>query len=341
MLYVEKLVQSIKDSYELPNKVLEAVQEPKVTVGTITYNHIPFIEQCIEGVLIQKTDFPFEYIIGEDFSTDGTREIIFGYARKYPEIIRVITADYNVGANANSLRCFKAFRGQYVALCEGDDYWTDPLKLQKQVDFLEDNPEYVMCYHQCLVKHPDKPNMMDYIKPKKGRDYTADELVATPKSIQIGTRLFRNVFKEQGNDFPLEYFGDYFMNAYLGTFGKCKFLSTIKPSVYNKHAGGIWSSLDDKSKIYHGIRTHNEICNYFIERYFIEKNDDRWARICLKVLKDYLKEKWEPIEYPGNIKFKVNLSSVIFTFYGMRFEIYYKPWVEQIKRNIRRIYDKY
>ncbi len=340
MLYIEKLVQSIKDSYELPNKVLEKVQEPKVTVGTITYNHLPYIEKCIQGVLMQKTTFSFEFIIGEDFSTDGTREIVFEYAKKYPKVIRVITADYNVGWQANGLRCFKAYRGKYIALCEGDDYWTDPFKLQKQVDFLENNPEYIIAYHQCLVKHPDKPNMKDYIKPKTGKDYTAYELIATPKSIQLATRLFRNVFKEQDNDFPLEKFGDYFMNAYLGTFGKCKFLSTIKPSVYNKHAGGIWSSLDDKSKIYHGIRAHAEICNYFIDRYFIEKKDDRLVRIRLKVLTDYLKEKWYPMEYPGNVKFKVNSANALFAFYGMRFEFYYKPWVIQINKIIRRLFGK-
>ena len=117
----EEIEKRVCDSYILPNQVVKSIPEPVVTVRTITYQQASYIEQCIQGVLMQKTNFPFEYIIGEDFSTDGTREIVFEYAEKYPEKIRVITADYNVG-NANSRRCNRISRGKYIALCEGDDY---------------------------------------------------------------------------------------------------------------------------------------------------------------------------------------------------------------------------
>jgi len=130
----------LADSYELPNRVKETVPDPLVTVFTVTYQHAHYIRDCIEGVLMQKTTFPVEYVIGEDCSTDGTREIVLEYAKKYPDKIRVVTADRNVGLKANAERCRKALRGKYAALCEGDDYWTDPLKLQKQVEFLEANP---------------------------------------------------------------------------------------------------------------------------------------------------------------------------------------------------------
>ncbi|MEW6115771.1 MAG: glycosyltransferase [Nitrospirota bacterium] len=115
--------------------------EPLVSVKMITYNHAPFITQAIEGVLQQKTDFPFELVIGEDCSTDGTREIVFEYQKKYPDIIRVITSDKNVGMKKNGLRTVKACTGTYIAFCEGDDYWHHPGKLQKQVDYLERHPE--------------------------------------------------------------------------------------------------------------------------------------------------------------------------------------------------------
>lgn len=142
----EEIEKRVRDSYELKNDVLKMTSKPLVSIRTSTYNHGPYIKQCIEGVLMQKTNFPFEYIIGEDFSTDETREIVFEYARKFPNVIRVITADYNVGSKANGRRCINACRGKYMAICEGDDYWIDPLKLQKQVDFLEKNPEYVMSH---------------------------------------------------------------------------------------------------------------------------------------------------------------------------------------------------
>ena len=125
--------------------------DPTVSVKMITYNHAPFIRQAIEGVLRQKTSFPIELVIGEDCSTDGTREIVFEYQRKYPDIIRVITSDKNVGARPNSLRAEKACRGTYVAFCEGDDYWTDPYKLQKQVDFLENNPDYALVHSEYAI----------------------------------------------------------------------------------------------------------------------------------------------------------------------------------------------
>jgi len=108
--------------------------KPLVSVITITYNHAPFISQCIEGILAQKTTFPFELVIGEDCSTDGTHEIVMDYSKKYPEIIQVATSESNVGSRANSIRAHRASQGEYTASCEGDDYWIDPLKLQKQYE---------------------------------------------------------------------------------------------------------------------------------------------------------------------------------------------------------------
>lgn len=127
--------------------------EPLVSVKMITYNHAPYIAQAIEGVLQQKTNFPFELVIGEDCSTDGTREIVFEFQKKYPDIIRVITSDTNVGMRKNSYRTTKACRGKYVAFCEGDDYWHHPDKLRKQVEYLESHPECGMVFADCDVYH--------------------------------------------------------------------------------------------------------------------------------------------------------------------------------------------
>ena len=142
--------------------------EPLVSIEIITYNHAPFIRQCIEGVLMQKTTFPYELVIGEDCSTDGTREIVLDYAQKYPEIIRVITSESNVGAFENEKRAYFACRGKYIAICEGDDYWTDPDKLQKQVDFLEEHPDYSMCCHasKIIVENKKaKPKLCAWLIP--------------------------------------------------------------------------------------------------------------------------------------------------------------------------------
>jgi glycosyltransferase involved in cell wall biosynthesis len=124
---------------------------PLVSVHMITYNHAPFIVQSIEGVLQQKVKFHIELVIGEDYSSDGTREIVFEYQKKYPNNIRVITSDKNVGATKNSYRTIKACRGKYIAFCEGDDYWHNPYKLQKQVDYMESHQECGLVFADCDV----------------------------------------------------------------------------------------------------------------------------------------------------------------------------------------------
>lgn len=120
-----------------------------VTIQCITYNHEPYIRQCLDGFVMQKTNFRFEAIVHDDASTDGTAAIIREYAEKYPDIIKPIYETENqYSKHDGSLQGImdEHTHGKYVALCEGDDYWTDPLKLQKQVDFLERNPEYGLVY---------------------------------------------------------------------------------------------------------------------------------------------------------------------------------------------------
>jgi glycosyltransferase involved in cell wall biosynthesis len=113
-----------------------------LSVEIITFNQRDYIAQCIDSVLMQRISFSMEIVIGEDCSTDGTKEIVTEYAKKYSNLIRVVTSDFNVGPQPNSIRTLNACRGKYIALCEGDDYWIDPYKLQKQVDFLESHADY-------------------------------------------------------------------------------------------------------------------------------------------------------------------------------------------------------
>ena len=120
-----------------------------VSISCITYNHAPFIRQCLDGFMMQKTDFAFEVLIHDDASTDGTTEIIKEYEARYPDVIKPIYEEENQwvkGRRGSAVFNFPRARGKYIALCEGDDYWTDPLKLQKQVDFLDANEEYGLSF---------------------------------------------------------------------------------------------------------------------------------------------------------------------------------------------------
>jgi glycosyltransferase involved in cell wall biosynthesis len=123
----------------------------KLTVLLVTYNHAPYIETAIESVLMQETDFDFEVIVTEDCSTDGTREIVQRLAQAHPERIRVLLSERNLNNNSVVRRGLEAARGEYVAMLDGDDYWTSPHKLQKQVDFLHDHPECSACFHSVEV----------------------------------------------------------------------------------------------------------------------------------------------------------------------------------------------
>jgi glycosyltransferase involved in cell wall biosynthesis len=141
---------------------------PTVSVMTITYNQKSYIVQAIEGILAQRTNFPFELVIGEDCSTDGTREIVFDYQRRYPDTIRVITSERNVGGKSNAIRTRKACRGKYLALCDGDDFWHHPDKLQKQVDFMESRPECGIVYSNYDIRSGRRGKIIrDFITYKK------------------------------------------------------------------------------------------------------------------------------------------------------------------------------
>ena len=133
---------------------------PLVSISCITYNHAPYIRQCLDGMLMQKTSFAFEILIHDDASTDGTDTIIKEYADKYPNIIKPIFETENQYQSGKPIGTLvwnlPRAKGKYIALCEGDDYWIDENKLQMQVDFLEKNPEYGMCYTKAYKYIQDK-----------------------------------------------------------------------------------------------------------------------------------------------------------------------------------------
>ena len=122
-----------------------------VSVIVLTYNHKKYIRQALDSILEQKTAFPYEILVGDDCYSDGTSEIISRYAAQYPGKLSVFIRPENVGATKNLYDLFQRAGGKYIASCEGDDYWCDPLKLQKQIDFLENHPKYSGCTHACLI----------------------------------------------------------------------------------------------------------------------------------------------------------------------------------------------
>jgi glycosyltransferase involved in cell wall biosynthesis len=144
----------------------EPIETPKVSVVLNTYEHRPYIEKSLDSVLSQETTFPFEVLVSDDFSTDGTREVLVEYQKKFPDRVRLLFSDRNLNTQEVTIRALNAARGEFVAWLDGDDYWTAADKLQTQVDFLESHPDCPMCYHDVDLVHgedavPGGPYMGD------------------------------------------------------------------------------------------------------------------------------------------------------------------------------------
>jgi len=209
----------------------------------ITYNHAQYISQAIEGVLLQKVNFIIELIIGEDHSTDTTRAICERYTEDYPDIIKLLPSERNLGMMPNFIRTLCCCQGKYIATCEGDDYWTDPYKLQKQVDFLEANPEYVFTFHDAEILNQKTGEKRIRIG-ESNIDSTVDlKSLIIQKNIATASLVFRNIidFHSLPDWFSKISNGDYGLCVLLAEKGPGKYLPDVM-SVYRVHDGGVWSS---------------------------------------------------------------------------------------------------
>lgn len=238
--------------------------EPLVSVCMISYNHRAFISQAIEGVLMQETNFPIELVIGEDCSTDGTREICLEYQQKYPNIIRVLPRNKNLGMMPNFIDTFENSKGKYIALCEGDDYWTVPLKLQKQVNFLEANPDFAICFHR--VKKVYEEESRETLSNENQKEISEFEDLALENYIHTPSCVFRNgLFKGFPDWFYQSPVGDWVLHLLNAQHGKIKFLEDVM-AVYRIHNNGVWSMKDPIETYVKWIRVAEKCRQYFYPR---------------------------------------------------------------------------
>ena len=214
-----------------------------VAVWMVTYNHGEFIENAIESVMMQKSTFQYKLFIGEDSSTDKTREICKKLKEKYPDKIELFLHEKNIGSNSNGVfmykECFKS-EAKYIALLEGDDYWTDPYKLQKQVDFLEANSDYVLSFHKVKILKPDGGLVDDFITNVPENYETQETLARLGNYIHTPSVVFKNIKMEFPPEFSLSPVGDYFLYIMLTEHGKLKYLEE-EMAVY-RYGVGIHSS---------------------------------------------------------------------------------------------------
>jgi glycosyltransferase involved in cell wall biosynthesis len=217
--------------------------DPLVSICCLTFNQVSYIRQCLDGFMMQKTDFPFEVLIHDDASTDGTSDIIREYETKYPDVIRPIYQienQYSKGVRGIMAKYnFPRAQGKYIALCEGDDYWTDPLKLQKQFDFLEKHPQYSFCFHNAITFYVNKGISVIFNKKLKTKEYNTNDLLFKNWFIPTASLFIRK-------DKLPQPFPEWFSKIYNGDLGLELLLSTQgnffcinEPmSVYRKNAIG-------------------------------------------------------------------------------------------------------
>ncbi|WP_240035159.1 glycosyltransferase family 2 protein [Neobacillus notoginsengisoli] len=216
-----------------------------VSINCITYNHKDYIADAIESFLMQKTNFDFEILIHDDASTDGTADIIREYERKYPETIKPIyqaVNQYSLGKK-NLMRNGERAAGKYTAICEGDDFWIDPYKLQKQVDFMEKHPECSLCVHAATIVSGSDKKIKSVSRPNKGgRIFTAEEVIERGGNLfMTNSMLYPTRFAYDIPDFLKNaHVSDYPLAIHLALKGTVYYLDEYM-SAYRVGVSGSWS----------------------------------------------------------------------------------------------------
>lgn len=299
---------------------------PKVSILCITFNQSDFIEQTLDGFLSQVTDFSYEIIIHDDCSTDGTTDIVKRYAKKYPEKIRLYLETENQYSKHNFefiKDMFVNAKGKYIATCEGDDYWTDNKKLQKQVDFLDKNDDYVIAFHTTEVIYEDsKGKSYEYPDVKDESWYTLEQLF-TINYIPTASVMYR---KQDYTTFVSDMMpGDWYTHLFHAQFGEIKFFDE-QMSVYRKHEGGVFYDYDqerDRIWIKHGL----DYAKFYKELLSIYKKKPKYVDI----IKVQLYEHMNMLAGIGK-KYNVNTMIDILKIFPSELRLFSEYQYEKIKK---------
>ncbi|MCC7476317.1 MAG: glycosyltransferase [Pirellulales bacterium] len=251
------------------------MNEPKVSICIPTYNHEAFIAQAVESVLSQRTDFDFEVLIGEDCSTDRTREIVVELARRHPEKIRLRLAETNQGGGRNVVDLLGQCRGPYVTILEGDDYWIASHKLQRQVDALEARPDWAMCFHPAWCEYDDGRPTHLFPEDLAAKDeYTIYDLFVRD-FMATASVMFRNrLFEKLPEWFSDVIVGDWVIHLLNADHGNIGYLPEPM-SAYRVHEGGIFSKKSTEYKIVTILKMLTKIDHHFRGKYTQEIDENR------------------------------------------------------------------
>lgn len=305
-----------------------------ISICCITYGQEAYIKQTIDGFLAQKISCDFEIIIAEDCSPDNTREILLSYKKNYPGLIKLLLNDTNVGMMQNFLNALQACKGKYIAFCEGDDYWIDEYKLEKQINLLESDPTAAMCFTNSKVWSEYDKQFSPHWSGKymtKNR-FTLMDLLNT-NVVATCTVLFKNIIKELPSDFTGFPTGDLPLFSFLLLKGDALYLNSIT-SVYRLHDKGVHSALSFEKQNLIFLTIYESLLKYTVFEAHTNEikkliSDRIYQALCFEIKKelpsqtkieDFLRKSRQYITYT-NLKFtlKTFLREKLFRLTGKSF----------------------
>jgi glycosyltransferase involved in cell wall biosynthesis len=305
----------------------KSIKAPKLSVCMIAYNVENYIGEAIEGVLNQVADFDIELVISNDFSTDNTEDVVLKYVNEYPNghWINYKKQERNLGSTLNYLWVLKHCQGDYIALCDGDDFWTDSLKLQKQVDFLENHSDFIGSFHNRQKGKELGKVKSSSIQENEKRNWNFDELIFNTPEIPSASVVFR---KPNNFSLPNEFKsvvinGDTFLWAYVLQFGDFYFDPSIGPSFYRIHPQGLWSSKNSFEKSELSYNTYKLLDSAFPQTksiklqifriryhlFFYAFKEQKW----FESLKYYFSNLFGMLTFPAAIQVFIEFHKTILT----------------------------
>lgn len=294
------------------------ISKPLVTICTVTFNHENYIEKMLQSILEQKTNFDYELLIHDDASTDKTADIIKNYTIKYPNIIKPIFQkenQFSQGIRPNIEYNIPRAEGKYLAFCDGDDYWCDPFKLQKQVDFLEINLKFSGCTHNTRILRGTVGNQLEeevVINSPQKDVYAVGDFTKGEVYFHTSAFLFR--FNENQKNYILNLLkqirGDWFRSILFASFGPIKYIDEVM-SVYRIHDKGVWSELSSQEQLMKNLDAILRISKVFDYKY---ENDflETFIRVLAKEFDKMQKKDIENLLKTLNVEIMIKMVIKLF-----------------------------
>lgn len=286
------------------------MKKPLVSVVMITYAHENFIEQAVSSILMQNCDFEVELIIANDNSPDSTDQIVLDIIKNHPKgkWIKYTKHQINTGMMPNFIWALEQCSGNYIALCDGDDYWADPYKLQKQVDFLEKNESYSLCFHKINILNKDGDVVEDFIT-KVPENYETFENLANSNFIHTPSVVFRSKYLPLPLKLSNAPVGDYILWLHLASHGKIHYIPESM-AIYREGVG-IWSSKSQSNRLIEWCFVLFICIDYFksfnIEKPLKKQLDSIYSQLSETFFHEIVTERNDFSNYIGMKKLSISL----------------------------------